>query len=230
MLKTIIATLSCLSLMTVVAVGQDGYKSMFNGKDLDGWKGRADLWSVEDGAITGTTTAADPIKANTFLIWEDGTPGDFELICQFRISSEGNSGIQYRSRVIDEEKFIVGGYQADIDASLKYAGICYEEKGDGILCQRGEKSTVNSKKDMKKERYADGVELGKKIKAGEWNDYRIVADGNVLQHFINDTLMSQVTDMRPDDKASSEGVIALQVHRGPAMKIQFKEMKLKMLK
>lgn len=203
--------------------------SMFNGKDLSGWKGRSDIWTVKEGAITGTTSADNPLKENTFLVWTEANPKDFELTCQFKISAQGNSGIQYRSELIDEEKFVVKGYQADIDASLRYAGILYEEKGDGILCQRGEKSTVMSKKKIDKESVADGVELGKKIHSGQWNTYRIVAQGNHLKHYINDVLMSETIDNRGPEKAASQGIIALQVHVGPPMEIQFKDLELRNL-
>ena len=104
---------------------------LYDGGDLSGWKGRSDLWSAEDGQIVGRTTAEKPIKGNTFLIWKGGTPDDFELTAQFKIES-GNSGIQYRSRVVNEKDFVVSGYQADIDFGNRFAGILYEEKGRGI--------------------------------------------------------------------------------------------------
>lgn len=220
-------SLTVLMLAITTLANAQSPVSMFNGEDLTGWKGRTDIWSVKDGAITGTTSSENPLKQNTFLVWTQAQPSDFELTCQFKISSQGNSGIQYRSELIDEEKFVVKGYQADIDASLKYAGILYEEKGDGILCQRGVKSTVISKKKIENEVVADGAELGKKIHAGQWNTYRIVAKGNHLQHFINDVLMSETIDKRGPDKAASQGIIALQVHVGPPMEIQFKEMKIR---
>lgn len=228
MIKKLTLTV-CFVFIASQLAAQDGYKSMFNGKDLSGWKGNPDLWSVEDGAITGTTSADKPIKFNTFLVWQDGEPSNFELICKFKITSKGNSGIQYRSRVIDADKFIIGGYQADIDGSGRFAGICYEEKGDGILCGRGESSAVHSKKEMKKTKIGDAKKLGEQIKSEDWNDYKIVAKGNHLQHYINGTLMSEVFDHRPDNKSSSSGVIALQIHVGPPMKIQYKDMKIKNL-
>src|SRR5437868_4621608 len=130
-----------LAVAAAAAGADDGFVSLFNGKDLAGWKGNSDYWSVEDGAITGTTTADKPLKYNTFLIWEGGQPADFELRAKFKISG-GNSGIQYRSKVLDENKFVVGGYQADIDAGNKFTGINYEEKMRGILVQRGERATI----------------------------------------------------------------------------------------
>jgi hypothetical protein len=231
-----LACLSCLFLAAPAApsvsadepAGEPTVIEMFNGKDLSGWRGREDLWSVEDGVITGRTTADNPIKKNTFLIWSEGRPSDFELTCQFKIEG-GNSGIQYRSKIIDEAAYVLGGYQADIDFSLKYAGINYEEQGRGILALRGQRVTLKPDGEKKVETFGDATEIGKVIKGGQWNRYRIVADGNRLQHFINDTLTSEVIDLNAD-KRSKSGVIGLQIHVGPPMTIQFKDLHLKLLK
>ena len=107
---------------------REGYVSLFNGKDLAGWAGAPGLWTVEEGAITGTTTALNPLKNNTFLIYTNGPVDNFELRLKYRVFN-GNSGIQYRSQVLDAEKAIVGGYQADIEAGKTYSGILYEEIG-----------------------------------------------------------------------------------------------------
>ncbi|MEL6894558.1 MAG: DUF1080 domain-containing protein, partial [Planctomycetota bacterium] len=202
--------------------------AMFDGNSLKGWRGRKDLWSVADGAIVGKTSKEKPIKGNTFLIWQNGTPGDFEMLADFLISS-GNSGIQYRSKVINEDKFVVGGYQADIDFALKFAGINYEEKGRGILALRGEKATIGADGKKNKEKFGDTDKMGSVIKPGQWNRYRIVAKGNTLTHYINDVMTSQVVDNQPS-KAAGSGVIALQLHQGPAMEIRFKNLFLTPLK
>ena len=210
------------------AEAPDGeFQPIFNGEDLSGWRGRSDLWSVEDGAITGRTQKDNPLKQNTFLIWEGGTPGDFELRSQFKING-GNSGIQYRSRVADEDEFVVGGYQADIDAAGQYAGINYEERGRGILALRGQRVRLEGGNTKEVESFGDAAEIGKVIKENDWNEYRIVAQGNKLQHFINGTLTSEVIDL-DQDKRSSEGVIALQLHAGPPMQVQFKDLRIKKL-
>lgn len=206
---------------------ESGMIEMFNGEDLSGWRGRDDLWSVEDGAITGRTTADNPLKGNTFLIWEEKKPADFEMHCQFKIEG-GNSGIQYRSKVVDEEQHVLAGYQADIDFALKFAGINYEEKGRGILALRGQRVTLKADGAKEVETFGDTEEIGKAIKSGEWNRYRIVAKGNRLQHYINDTLTCEVID-EDAEKRADDGVIGLQIHVGPPMKIQFKDLKLKML-
>ncbi len=201
---------------------------LFGGGDLTGWVGREDLWSAEDGEIVGRTSDDDPIDANTFLIWEGSKPADFELTAQFKIEG-GNSGIQYRSKVLDDKKFIVGGYQADIDFGNRYAGILYEEKGRGILAERGESVTVGSDGEKAKTRFGDAKALGAGIHPGQWNDFRVVAKGNKLQHFINGAMTIEVIDEQ-SDKSSSDGVIALQIHRGPAMTVRFKNIKLRSLK
>lgn len=209
------------------ATTEAGFKSIFNGKDLTGWKGRSDLWSVEDGSITGRTTEENKITKNTFLIWDEGKVGNFELRLKFKMLG-GNSGIQYRSKVMNEDEFIVGGYQADIDDNLTYAGINYEEKGRGILALRGQRVTLKEGNAKEVESFGDAAEIGKVIKRGEWNDYKVVAVGNRLQHYINGTLTAEVID-QDEQKRSMEGVLAFQVHVGPPMVVQFKDVMLKQL-
>jgi hypothetical protein len=219
---------------------------MFNGKDLTGWKGVDGFWSVEDGCIAGKTTTDHMITENSFLVWQDGNPGDFELTCKFKLTDQngelkgfGNSGIQYRSKVVKPEYFVVAGYQADMDLQNHYTGMLYEEKGRGILCKPGEKITLsavekdaaNAKaKDFKIEvtgSTATADEMKSLIKAGDWNDYKIIAKGNHLQHFINGHQTADITDNDAAHAAKS-GVIALQLHKGPTgMTVLFKDMVLK---
>ncbi len=195
-------------------------KSLFNGKDLTGWRGNKELWSVEMGTITGRTTAEKKLTKNSFLIWE-GEVADFELELDYKMIG-GNSGIQYRSKVLDEAEFVVGGYQADIDASLTYAGINYEERGRGIICKRGKRSTINAEGKISEEEIAKDEDLKKVIKNEDWNHYKVVAKGNKLSHYINDTLMSETIDEQPT-KAATKGILALQIHTGPPMVVQFQE-------
>lgn len=202
-------------------------KSLFDGKSLDGWKGDPAVWSVKDGALTASLTDKQ-LKYNTFLIWQGGDVADFELTCKYKMVGN-NSGIQYRSKVLDEEKFILSGYQADIDASLRYSGINYEEKARGILAERGQRVTIAADGKKMVEQFGDAAELGTKIKKEDWNDYRIVAKGNRLQHYINGVLMTEVID-NETEKAASKGVLGLQAHQGPAMTVQFKDLMLKELK
>lgn len=199
--------------------------SLFDGKTLQGWSGLSANWSVQDGAITGENKADAPVAQNTFLVYEKPVK-DFELTLEFKIVG-GNSGIQYRSKVFDKDKFVVGGYQADIDANKRYMGINYEERGRGIMAERGEIVSVDAQ--GKKSRVGsagDADALLSQIKWEDWNRYKIVAKGNVLQHYINDQLMSEVQDSE-SAKSAAEGVLALQLHAGPPMKVQFKNIMLK---
>ena len=228
--RLLAASLFALSLFVCAARGADeeGFKSIFNGKDLTGWRGDTKFWSVQDGALTAKTTRENPLTYNTFLIWEGGQPGDFELRAKYKIVG-GNSGIQYRSKVIDEAKFVVGGYQADIDSTPRYSGILYEEKARGVLAERGTKGTVGADGTKGSTAFADKDELQAKIKKEDWNDYTIIAKGNHLQHYINGTLMSETIDNQKD-KAATTGIIALQAHAGPPMTVQFKDLRIKELK
>ncbi len=228
---TLVASLAAFLCVvaTPLQAQESATKEIFNGKDLTGWKGNTELWSVEDGCITGKTTAEKPLKFNTFLIWDAGKVSNFELEFDYKIGKEGNSGVQYRSKIVNEDDFIVGGYQADIDASLQYAGINYEERGRGILAQRGQRVTIDTAGAKKEESIGDGKELGKAIKSEDWNHYKLVAKGNKLSHMINGKLMSEVIDDQ-DGKAASEGFLAFQIHQGPPMVIKFKNVKLTELK
>jgi type 1 glutamine amidotransferase len=204
-----------------------GFVPIFNGTSLDGWEGKPEFWRVEDGVIVGETTPEKPTKGNTFLIWRQGLVDDFELVLQYRLTG-GNSGIQYRSK--DHGDFVVGGYQGDFESGPKYSGILYEEKGRGILTLRGERTTIKPDGTKeKREPIGDAAALQAAIKLGEWNEFRIVARGPTLQHFINGQLMSETIDEQAD-KRSMEGVLALQLHAGPPMKAEFKDIRLKRLK
>ena len=211
-----------------------GFKSMFNGKDLTGWDGNPKLWSVKDGAITGQTTLENPAKGNTFLIWTNGTPGDFELRCSFKLvpgDAEGfaNSGIQYRSRIFDPAYWVVGGYQADMEAGPDYTGILYEEKLRGIMALRGEK--VVWTKDNEKQvvgSVGTAADIEGSLRKGDWNDYVIIAKGNHLQQFVNGKQTVDVTD-ECESKRALSGLIALQLHQGHPMMAQFKNLRIKTL-
>ncbi|MCM2371717.1 3-keto-disaccharide hydrolase [Aporhodopirellula aestuarii] len=203
-------------------------RTLFDGETLDGWRGRDDLWAVEEGMIVGRTSADDPIRKNTFLILNDEVSGDFELTLQYKIEG-GNSGIQYHSVVLDEEAFVVSGYQADIDFANRFAGILYEERGRGILALRGQSVVVTDEGKKEVETFADAVELGNGIHPGEWNDYRVVVRGNQREHYINETLTMKLID-RQSEKSRDSGVIALQLHQGPAMTVRFKNITMRQWK
>jgi len=226
---------SALTLASVASVpsAEPGFKSLFNGKDLTGWNGDPKLWSVKDDAITGQTTAANPAKGNTFLIWTNGTVGDFELRFTYRITpgddkAFGNSGVQYRSKVLDPANWVVGGYQADMEAGTTYSGILYEERmSRGIMAERGQK--VIWDKDCKKQvtgSVGNSVEIQAAIKKEDWNEYVVIVKGYHFQHFINGKPTVDVTD-ECESKRVASGVMALQLHAGPPMKVQFKNIRIK---
>ena len=238
--------LLALSLTTLLAsclTTDDGFKSIFNGQDLTGWEGLS-FWSVKDGAIVGQTTTEKPTKGNTFLVWKGGEPANFELHASFRLTGQntarfGNSGIQYRSKVVDAAGFVVAGYQADIDLSGRYTGMLYEEKGRGILMNPGEKIRVgvtavdeaSKKKKTTIEKLpgaTPAAEVLAAYKIGEWNDLVIIAEGTHARHYLNGKLTADVTDDDPA-VAPKSGVLALQLHAGQPMTIEFKNLRLKTL-
>ena len=224
-----------LSTAVIAAEVEPGFKSLFNGKDLTEWDGNPKLWSVQDGAITGKTgsDADTKINHNTFLVWKGGDVADFELRLSYKIVG-GNSGIQYRSKVVETGTFgpIVGGYQADFEAGKTYSGILYEERLRGILAQRGQKTVIKEVDGKTKVEVVgslgDTKEIQAKIKDEDWNDYAVIAKGNHLQHFINGQQTVDVIDEQ-DAKAAKSGILALQIHVGPPMAVQFKNLRIKNL-
>jgi len=207
---------------------EEGFVPLFNGKDLSGWTGAPGHWAVEDGAITGTNAADKALKHNSFLIWEGGTPADFELRFQYRIVG-GNSGVQYRSRVADVKEHVVQGYQADIDSSPRFTGMNYEEGGRTFLARRGERVTITKDGAKAVEAIGNPDELQQKVKAEDWNEYVIIAQGHRLRHFVNGVLFSELIDDQ-EGKAAASGVLAVQLHAGPPMKVQLKEVRMRELK
>jgi len=209
----------------------DDWQSLFNGKDLTGWKGHPDLWSVKDGSVTGYTKDGKlPGGANSFLVW-DGTAADFELKATFKLVG-GNSGIQYRSKYADKSEFFhIGGYQADMDGAkgMGYFGICYEERGRGIICNRGTKTFLDEDGSKYELRVTDAAEVLKAIKPNDWNEYHITACANHLKQEINGTTTAEIIDWQKDKRAM-DGLIAFQIHAGMGeMTAQFKDIQLKKL-
>jgi hypothetical protein len=207
------------------AAADDGFRPIFDGKTLEGWDGDPRLWHVEDGTITGETTKENPAHGNTFLIWRGGKPADFEIRAEFRMPNPGfaNSGIQIRSW--EGEKWRVSGYQPDMDSEDGYTGTIYGEGYRGGLAGRGEKVTIGPDGKRTVEKFADGNELRKFIKNRGWNEYHIIARGNHISEEINGHLMCELVDN--DKVARRDGIIALQIHAGPPMKVQFRNFRLK---
>jgi hypothetical protein len=216
----------------VAPLAESGFKPIFDGKTLKGWDCDPDFWHVEDGAIVGQTTQEHQPKQNIFCIWKGGQPGDFELKLDYKMTgvNDGNSGIQYRSVELPEvAKWVMKGYQFDIDLAQRYTGQIYEERGRTFLALRGQISEVpNGGKVGTIGSVGDGNQLKSYIKDGDWNQIHIIARGNTLIQLINGHVMSSVVD---DDTANRkmQGEIGIQLHRLPnaAMKMEARNIRLK---
>jgi len=212
------------------------YQTLFNGTDLDGWDGDSKLWSVKDGAIRGETTDDNKANGNTFIVWQGGKLKDFELRITFRCNATNNSGIQYRSKHITDKpknKWVVRGYQHEIRNENKLdnvSGFIYDEGGRrGRICLVGEKAkwTKDGKQLINKD-LISADEFKELFKLDDWNEVVIVAKGNHIQHYMNGRLILDFTDEAPD-LALTEGILALQLHAGKPMWVEFKDIKLKTL-
>jgi hypothetical protein len=203
----------------------DAFRAIFNGVNLDGWAGDEAFWRVENGVVIGETTAENPAVANTFLIWTEGQPDDFELKFRYRIVSEqANSGVQVRSERL--ENLGMRGYQADIATVDWITGILYEERGRGILARRGERATIVADGVRRADRFAEETDLLGYVHTADWNEYHVTCSGDTIVSRINGREMHRLTDRAPE--ARREGSIGFQVHTGPPMTIQFKDIRLKL--
>jgi hypothetical protein len=211
---------------------------MFNGKDLTGWEGRPGWWRVEDGCLTSESTKEKPCDRAHYLMWRGGKPGDFEMRAEFRLLGEGgNSGIQFRSREVPE--WDTSGYQADIENGEQWTGCLFEHTRGGVA-MRGEQVVIDKdgKKTVRPLTGADSAanqtvsalsaSLLKAYRKGEWNTYTIIAKGRDIMLLINGKVMTQVTDNQ-EGVAARDGIIALQMHPGPPMKVQFRNLRIRML-
>ena len=222
-----------------------GFVQIFDGKTLKGWEGDTNYWRVENGCLVGEITPEKILKTNSFIIWQGGEPQDFELIVECRITIAGNSGINYRSEKFTEVPHALKGYQADIDGKNNYTGQNYEERGRTTLAYRGQKTVIDPlekpsgslRDDVKKnawtglkvtESLGNIDSLRTHIKSDDWNEIHLVIKGNRLQHFVNGVLMSDVTD---NDTANRKmkGLLGVQVHVGPPMKVEYRNIRLKQL-
>jgi hypothetical protein len=204
-------------------------------KGLEGWDGDTNLWSFKDGIVRGQTTAEHPAKGNTFLIWKGGTLEDFELRLSFKVDpAPANSGIQYRSKHLpfkegDANKWVVSGYQAEVEDTPGKAGFLYHERGRGELCHVGEKVEIGEDgKPKVVGKLGDRAAIGTTYKKGDWNDYVIIAKGNHLVHYLNGIQTVDLIDNDPKGRALS-GILALQIHAGKPMTVEFKNVRLKQL-
>jgi|TARA_B110000037_G_C17115078_1_gene503430 hypothetical protein len=204
---------------------ESDFESIFDGQTLKGWSGDPKLWSVQDNAITGVTTDEEPLEYNKFLIW-DGEVENFHLRLKLRLFGNNNSGIQYRSEHLEDKgEYVVGGYQCDIHPKAEYNGMLYHERGRGIVAQHGQEVMV----DQVAAKWVTGTTGPiQQIELEEWNTFEIIAIGNKLVHKLNGKVCAEIIDHDQEGRLMN-GVIALQVHRGPAMRVQMKDVELKHL-
>lgn len=202
----------------------EGFKTVFNGRDLSGWEGSPEYWSVKDGCLVGK--ADGTLKYNRFLTWRGGTVKNFELRVKVNVSPTGNSGLQYRgTERPDLGESVVTGYQCDVVANRPdYNGMLYEERGRRILAHTGEKVVI----DPNGQPWVVGRFPLREFKPGEWHDYRVLAEGNHQRHWIDGQPTVDVIDLDENGR-KLDGVLAVQVHVGPPMTIRYKDFWLKAL-
>ncbi len=216
-------------LPTAAPQDETGFVSIFDGKSLNGWEGDPKYWRVENDCLVGEVTPETLLKQNSFIIWRGGTTKDCEIKVEYRVSAQGNSGINYRSEEIPAQPFALRGYQADIDGAQLYTGQNYEEKGRTFLAFRGDISRVDV--DGKARiigSVGDKVALAATIMNEGWNEYHLIVRGNVLTHLLNGRVMSVVIDDDPAHR-KFDGLLGVQVHVGPPMKIEYRHFRMKRL-
>jgi hypothetical protein len=213
----------------VPATNDTGFELIFDGKTLNNWEGDTNYWRVENGVLVGEVTPDKLLRQNTFIIWRGGETRDFELKVEYRVSARGNSGINYRSVMWTNSPFALRGYQADIDGPNRYTGQNYEEKGRTFLAMRGQVTRLEEGKTPQIiGSLGETNQLISAIKNEEWNEVHIIARGGTMTHIFNGQVMSVVVD---DDvkNRTLNGLLGVQVHTGPPMKIEYRNFRLKKL-
>jgi Domain of Unknown Function (DUF1080) len=211
----------------LVLDAHDGFESIFDGKTMTNWDGDPSHWRAENGELIGETTTENPLKVNTFAIWRGGRPKDFELKVEYKMNAT-NSGVQYRSVELPEiARWVLKGYQADIDFDNRYTGQLYEERGRGFLALRGQATYIP---DGQKPRIIGNLESADALKAfikvNDWNQFHVIARGNTLVHILNGHVTTVVVDDDTKNRADS-GLLGFQLHMGPPMKAEFRNIWLK---
>lgn len=227
---TLVIALLALTNTLYAQKKEKNFVSISNGRDLKGWKGDSTYWRMENGLLIGEVTPSTLLKRNSFIIYQKNMPDNFELKVEYRVSAKGNSGINYRSVLIDGERFALKGYQADIDGEDNWSGQNYEERGREFLALRGQKVVIEPNgKIQLTDTLGTKADLQKFIRKEDWNEYHLIINGNRLQHFINGVLMSDVTDQDSVHQTFT-GYLGVQVHVGPPMKIEYRDFRVKKLK
>ena len=197
-----------------------GYEQILTRETVDNWEGDTEYWRFEDGKLIGEITEDNLLEQNTFFIW-DREVADFELKVEYRISPEGNSGINYRSEKVEGVDYALRGYQADFDGPNKWSGQLYEERGRTFLALRGQVTYVG-KDDEPSEIGSTGEEseLASLVNDGGWNEYHLIVEGNTLIHMLNGQVTAVVID--EGESAAADGLLGVQIHQGPPMKVEFR--------
>ncbi|MDR1454151.1 MAG: DUF1080 domain-containing protein [Tannerella sp.] len=220
-------------MMILCTCSGDGYQPVFDGKSLADWEYDPVYWRVENDCMVGEVTPSTILSRNTFIIRKDLVLKDFELKVEYRISENGNSGVSYRNERVEDVPYALKGYQADIDGKNQYTGQNYEERGRQFLALRGQTGVIDSLYRSPSHQAVSEIDfrndpLNRHIRENDWNEYHIIAKGNRLQHFINGMLMSDVTDNDATNRRLS-GLLGVQVHVGPPMKVEFRNFMVKSL-
>jgi hypothetical protein len=216
----------------VPPLAETGFHEVFDGKTLNGWDCDADFWRVENGTMIGESKVDHQPKQNTFCIWKGGQPGDFDLKAEFKLTgtTDGNSGFQYRSEELPQvARWVLKGYQYDIDLKQNYTGQVYEERGRGFLALRGQIAEVpENGKAGSIGSLGEAADLRHIIHDNDWNEIEIIAHGNTLIQLLNGRVTSIVVDNDPAHR-KMKGEIGVQMHRlpGVAMKIETRHIRLK---
>lgn len=236
-MKLVTSLLSLTTIMLIFSACTDNesrsqadktFREILTENTLDEWEGNPEHWRFEDSVLIGETTPENIIIEHSFFIWKEEMTDDFELTLEYRISERGNSGINYRSEIVDGKEFVMRGYQADIDGENEYTGQLYEDKGRAFLARRGQLTLIDPK-DQVQEIGSLGNEedLLSQIENDGWNSYKIIAKGNTLVHSINGRVMSVATDHGTGMK--KKGLLGFQLHLGPPMKVEYRNILYKKL-
>jgi hypothetical protein len=209
-----------------------GFVSIFDGRTLNNWDGDSTFWRAENGMIIAESTPAKRVTVNTFLIWRGGTTADFELKLDYRMTATANSGVQYRSAILSNVgKWVMKGYQADLDGVDRYSGQIYEERGRAFLATRGSFTRIGGTAGGGNKligSLGDDASLKALLKPNDWNSLHIIARGNTIIQMVNGRMMSALIDEDEQGRAM-EGLLGLQIHTGEPMKIEFRNLMFKKL-
>ena len=223
-------TLGLVLLLSLPAVAEEAFVSIFDGKTLDGWRalpeGRAWEWTVEDGLLVGHTEG----EGSDLIFDQELT--DFEVKLSYRFRTKGNSGIHIRGHLGESDSHRVSGYHADfgsVGSGIRTLG-AWDFHGywrGNNLANRGLRVTIDEQGKKRYKRF-QGRLRRQDLRKLDWNDVHVIVDGNRFTLMINGKLASEVIDEEVD-KSIASGVIGLQTHVGSPMTIEFRDLRLKRL-